>query len=343
MEIRSLVVLRRASDFYYVKVSGRAKSPDVYESSLIEIAKSHGREYLGFVGEWKGNKTKVLMKCENGHYFVATVHCFCIADRGCKKCVDASIRFTEADALARAREEAHKRGDCEVVGFDGGYKLSGVKNLIIRCLKHGEYKISLNNFLCGRGCPTCKLTNAADRVRKAEEDALTDVREKAVEYGECEIVGFENGYISAKTKNLLVKCFEHGLYRTSSDLFLNSGRGCSLCPCGGFKFDKPGYIYVQKLSGELDAIKFGISNSLPKNRMKAQQYLSVLNHELVFSWFFDKGASAFEVERQIKKKYKGLTKFVPREMMKDGYTETLPGEIMPVFLKEVKSLCNLHR
>ncbi|EEY7209863.1 hypothetical protein E8Z51_002264 [Escherichia coli] len=266
MEIRSFAVLRRAKDILWTDKGKRAKSPFDYESRLLDVAKNNGRLYLGFVGEWKGNTTRVLMKCKNGHYYTSTTNEFLTVNRGCKKCVDAKVRFTEDQALERVRDEAKRRGNCEIVGFIGGYKLSGVKNLVVRCFEHGEFKISLNNFVRGRSCPGCKSS--------------------------------------------------------------------------GYKTSRPGHIYIQKISGVCNAIKFGITNLSPEERMKQQQRKSILNHEMMFCWEFDDGRMAYLIENEIKRRFKGVVGVVPKEIMDDGFTETLPIEILPNFLKDVKSLCN---
>lgn len=308
-----------------------------------EAAKRGDCEVIGFEGGYKNHNTKnLIIQCYNHGEYKTVLGQF-LSGHGCMRCYHEKIgercRKPEEVALQQARDEAAKRGDCEVIGFEGGYRGANVTNLVIRCFVHGTYKVRLSNFLHGRGCPECKLVKIGDALRKSEEFALQQAKDEAAKRGGYEVIGFEGGYKNYSSKNLIVKCFVHGEYKTSLANFLK-GVGCASCMESGYQSKKYGYVYVQKMEGMVNAIKFGITNRDPFVRMKEHDKKSKMTHEMVFFWGSENGEHAQIIERTIKERFKDFTGAVPRELMKDGFTETLPIEILPNFLKDVKSLCN---
>ncbi|EJI9863554.1 hypothetical protein NF188_001060 [Salmonella enterica] len=342
MEIRSVLVLRFAKE---IDFSGkRGVSPVDYEKKLLAYARDNGCVYGGFIGEWEGNRTKVLMICKHGHKFVLTVNKILIG-RGCQECSKEAKRIKnkrpEHEALAEAREIAIRRNRGEVVvGFDGGYAGRNVKNLIVICPVHGEYKISLDYFARNQGCRKCGVISSANARRKSIDDALTEARNIALERGKGEkVVGFDNGYHTVNQRNLIIICPIHGEYRTSLADFAD-GKGCSVCAKYGFQKDKPGYFYIQKLSGcGVDAFKFGITNRNVDTRVHEQSRSSKIDHELIFFHHFGYGKQAMYIEKLVKEKFKNVSGVVSKEAMPDGYTETISLEYLPVVLSNVKSMC----
>lgn len=335
--------IRLAADIEWIRRSAVAKSPFDWESSVSGELSARGFVYKGFVMPFTGKKTKVAAECpEHGMWYSATAE-HIIRGRGCPCCKGVNIskkrRKPEEVALQQARDEATKRGDCEVIGFEGGYRGANVTNLIIRCFVHGTYKIRLSNFLHGRGCPKCKLAKMGNSLRKTEEVALQQAKDEATKREGCEVIGFEGGYKNYNSKNLIIRCFVHGEYKTSLANFLK-GVGCASCMECGYQSKKYGYVYVQKMEGTVNAIKFGITNRDPFVRMKEHDKKSKMTHEMIFFWGSENGEHAQIIERTIKERFKDLVGVVPRELMMDGFTETLPIEILPNFLKDVKSLCN---
>ncbi|EEZ1009351.1 hypothetical protein ABIX84_002234 [Escherichia coli] len=312
MEIRSIVVLRKAKDIEFVKRAS-AKPPTDFEYRAIKIASERGYTYLGFVGDWKGRLTKCLISCDSGHYFTIPVTEF-IRGHGCGKCAGNQKR-TEEQALREAHAEAKKRGDCVVVGFDGGYRGCDFKNLNVECMFHSTFKTSLLNFLRDVKCPTC-----AGNQKRTEEQALREAIDIAIKCGTFEVVGFDGGYKTVNTNNLVCRCYEHGEVRTSLTNILRKDIGLGCCVgVGGYDKNKPGYFYIQNLSGAY--VKFGITNHVPEKRMSRQQSTSKYVHSLVTSRYFDDGNDAFELERLIKKTFP--IKVVTKDYLPDGYTETV--------------------
>lgn len=89
--------------------------------------------------------------------------------------------------------------------------------------------------------------------------------------------------------------------------------------------------------GVLHAVKFGITNNTPESRMVQQSSKSIFTHELFDSFHFEDGNKALEIENAIKLKYKNKTGYVSRKEMKDGFTETVPPELLSSIVFEIKN------
>ncbi|HBV8109810.1 TPA: hypothetical protein MD657_000827 [Escherichia coli] len=226
------------------------------------------------------------------------------------------------------------------LGFIGVWDGNMTKAAFV-CEDNHVFTKRLNDcFKKSFGCSCCGNNRQANKVRKTEETALKEAREVAKSVGYGEIVShFEGGYKGCLVKNLIVICPFHGERRTTHANFIKGTR-CRKCGIHGYRPKDPAYFYVQVISGAVSAIKFGITNRDPIVRMKQHKRGSKLNHELVYHCRFDDGSKPLALEDMVKERFKGLTGYVSKDMMKDGYTETLSIEFLNPFLSEVKSLCS---
>lgn len=96
------------------------------------------------------------------------------------------------------------------------------------------------------------------------------------------------------------------------------GNGCPYCADhtgGGFKPDKPAWIYVIKFA---NYIKYGITNNLER-RLAVHKRNG--KYTVITSKYFAMGQSALNLENDVKNIFGG--RFVNKEICPDGYTETL--------------------
>ncbi|ELH6008183.1 GIY-YIG nuclease family protein [Salmonella enterica] len=302
-------------------------------SILNSIAFSRGNcDVVGVDGEYRNNVTKnIIIKCHNHGEFKTSLHDF-QARNTCPLCTKNKKR-TESLALMEINEELKNRKGISFSRFEGGFRGVMTRNLVVSCELHGEWTTSMSDFLKGRGCAVCAGN------RKTQDVAIQEVVEVVDLRGDCSFVEFEGGYKGCDVKNLIIRCSEHGDYKTTHTLFVRHKQGCLSCAKYGYQTDKPGYIYVQKISGVVDAGKIGIANRCPKQRMTDQKRQSKLEHELIFSHRFEDGHAAKKIEKLIKDTIKDVRGVVPRELMKDGHTETFPVDLLPILLRQVKSLC----
>ncbi|EAP8925867.1 hypothetical protein HXQ92_003685 [Salmonella enterica] len=340
--------IRFANDINWVKNNSRAISPREFEIRIIDLCKEINYEFLGFYGEWKGIKTKLVLKCNEGHvYNTATIDGFIGSGRRCPECKKINLAKKKIRAISPEEYTSRLNTVCledgyTFIGFYGEWKGNETK-VIMQCPHGHEYNTTtINSFLGGVRCPHCKRDMLIARNTISVEEYNENIENvcSSIGYVYHGIIGEWNGY---NTKIALTCSAGHSFKTASIRSFLYNGSRCPCCANYGYNVAKAGYLYVQRVTGEVDAIKFGITNRKPEQRMRQHINRSKLNHELVFFMKFEDGQKALDVETRIKQIWKEKTGYVSRELMEDGFTETLPAEIMNGFLKDVKSLCNLAK
>ncbi len=338
MEIRSAVEIE------FVKKGARAKSPVEYGVEVEKICQEKGYTFNGFVMPWNGIYTRVSLTCNHDkNEWAVSMNNF-LRGTGCTVCGVRQTKQKQLLSVEAAVEQMNVALTASSVTFsrfDGEWQGTNKTKVILNCHKHGDFNGGLffNVKRKGAKCPVCHTSGRA----VTEAHARMRVIEKCKEYN-YEFLGWVGEYKGVYGLYLRLKCLAHGVVWDTTEYtsFVNgSARGCSACADYGYRQHRPGYIYIQKLTGvDFGAIKFGITNRNPELRMKEHAKHSKLKHEMIFNWYFEDGRKAFDIEREIKNRWQCKTKAVKKELMEDGYTETLPAEILPSFLKEVKTLCN---
>ncbi|EIY6528744.1 hypothetical protein MNG55_000797 [Escherichia coli] len=335
MEIRS------AAEIVFVpKIN--AKPPSYYEEPLRKGCEEKGYIYNGFVMPWIGAKTKVSFTCPvHGEITTGTAFDFIKRGVSCRQCADARTgnkRRKKVDDVMASIDDQCKKVDVTFRGFVGGVYVNSDTKLILECNKHHTVtdNTAYKSFVARgiHGCRECKC----DAVRIPEEVALHEAKTL------CNAAGYTfhgwNGKYNGVATKMILEC-SHGVKWDTTTLLRLRQKPDLACPCTttrGYKTTKAGYLYIQELHGDVNAIKFGISNHNPYRRMRDQRLKSKLTHTPVFAHKFENGADALAIENEIKKIYKDKTKFVPRELMEDGYTETLPAELMTSLMTDIKVL-----
>ncbi|EKR7156499.1 hypothetical protein P8715_000615 [Escherichia coli] len=338
--------IRFANEFEWVKPRGISRSPIDWTSIIEDECKKRSYTFKGFVMPWCAGRTKLALSCPvHGEWHSTEAKSFVGAGNGCPKCGAQAVAEKRRTNIDLVMENINRRcveEDYSFVDFVGGKFERHDTKIILRCNKHQtewtlRYREFVNKKFCG--CIECNPSGKA----KDPEIIRKEVDELCAERG-LTFLGWVGGEYKNRHSKLILKC-SHG-HTWSSTCWQTFKRHFLACPCSvkyGYNTNKAGYIYVQRLSGCVDAIKFGITNRDPIDRMRQHIKKSKLSHELLFSWRFDNGQMALDVETQIKNAWKDKVGFVDRSVMGDGFTETLPVEILPNFLKDVKSLCNLAR
>lgn len=90
--------------------------------------------------------------------------------------------------------------------------------VIITCLKHGDFKVTPNHFLSGRGCPKC-----AGNYRYTTDEIIEEFKRIHGEKYDYSKVLYESTH-----KNVTVICKEHGEFEVSPANHLR-GEGCPIC------------------------------------------------------------------------------------------------------------------
>ena len=184
---------------------------------FIEKAKSiHGDKYNYDKVEYHNNRTKVTITCPVHGDFEQIPYDH-LKGKGCKKCFRErqakNQMFTTESFILKYKEKYGDKYDLSKVEYIGSH----IKVCVI-CPEHGEFWITPNSLLNGRGCPRC-----ANNVKFTKDDFIK--RAKAIHGNKYDYSKVE--YINNRTKVLII-CPEHGeFYQTPSKHLM--GRGCRLC------------------------------------------------------------------------------------------------------------------
>ena len=126
------------------------------------------------------------------------------------------------------------------------------------------------------------------------------------------------------------RCKLHGAFKAT---FSNVAVKRTQCPCcadifKGFNQMIPGYFYLNLIErdGTAVALKYGITNSTPEKRIEWISAGTDLKLSNIFSNRFILGANALDMERSFKKQFGG--RYISKEEMSDGFTETVPIETL---------------
>jgi hypothetical protein len=183
--------------------------------------------------------------------------------------------------------------------------------LSILCQSHGKFSITPDSHLQGQGCGKCRGMRISLSKRMSKEMFLDKARLKhgsVYDYSKVE-------YINNHTK-IKIRCEVHGEFEQRAGSHL-TGRGCSKCQRHGFNKAKPGTLYILK---DEDAIKIGITNRDLKLRVNELSRSRGRSYTLVFSFFFEDGEAAANVELEVLNHFRQIYKS-PEELF-DGSTET---------------------
>lgn len=143
--------------------------------------------------------------------------------QGCAKCNNTrralDRRSTTEEFVIKASAVAPQFTYANVV-----YTSSAVK-ILVTCPLHGDFSISPNKLLCGRGCPACKSTKISKALTRPVDVFIEAINTK---YNSLYSVNAST-YTSCKKPVQLV-CKVHGTFTATPDALLNKAdTGCPTC------------------------------------------------------------------------------------------------------------------
>jgi hypothetical protein len=188
----------------------------------------------------------------------------------------------------------------------GEYKNANTKTLFL-CDNNHTWESIPSNVLRGSGCPHCAglFKLSSDMI----DERLT-----------CRGITILGTYLNDRTRTVFGCICGHRWKAVPNKVFF--GRGCPECnqSKSGFDSNKPAIFYVVEFSG---FIKYGITNS-PESRFQSHKRQGMIR--IIEQRHFDFGITAKDLEEKIKRQFGG--KFVTKSELKDGWTETLPPEVL---------------
>ena len=204
------------------------------------------------------------------------------------------------------------------VGFIGEYK--GAKtpcNLF--CPEHGEYSVTKISYFVNRGqkgCKLCKAADAAKRFRKPDETMIASFFKSGVFHPDTKFTRSERKLSNGYPAFWNVYC---PVCEQEVDSYCGSLQsGCLPCECKGTRQTRA-YITGIYDKDTIIALKFGVAQN-PNRRIKEQQPHTIYELKHLGVWEFPKEAMCLAAERECKNSL--VCSVVPKEELKDGYTET---------------------
>lgn len=114
---------------------------------------------------------------------------------------------------------------------------SNKDKIVVTCPKHGDFVISIVNFLNGRKCPLCNKERRGvklkDKYFKMFVNKAAKIHNNKYDYSKVD-------YVDMKTKVCII-CPEHGEFWQTPDAHLR-GHECPLCSHRSFKYTKDEFI-----------------------------------------------------------------------------------------------------
>jgi hypothetical protein len=265
------------------------KASSLTKEEVNERLKDKGIE---IISEYINNDHQSTFKCSNNHTWEAkTRNVF--KGRGCLFCIS---RVPPTKKLIN--ERLADKG-IELIGEYVGQKVES----LFRCNEGHKWNSTPLNAIKSQGCGFCNKT-----IRLTKKIVNERIKDRGFE-----LIGEYKGGSMTKA---IFKCNKGHKWNTLVQCVI-SGTGCPLCSLSGYSFDLPAHGYLLDFG---HFIKFGISNVL-SNRMRRIK-ASNKNFTLLKTKYFENGQDALAWENDIKKKYGGW--YVTKDILPDGYTETLP-------------------
>ena len=189
---------------------------------FIEKAKKvHGDKYDYKYVDYKGNKTKITIICQEHGPFEQTPDSH-LNGSGCLKCAQIEIskkRSSNTDEFTENAKEVHS----DKYEYDQvDYKNSRTKITII-CPEHGIFQQKPNGHLNGRGCPKCAQIEISKKRSSNNDEFIEKAKKVHGDKYDYSQVDYKNAY----TKITII-CQKHGIFQQKPNGHLN-GRGCPKC------------------------------------------------------------------------------------------------------------------
>lgn len=274
--------------------------------------------FLGFVGKFEGNKTKVkILDPRTDQIWVSQNINKVLGKRGpknpnlfCKSDNDFIDEIKTSDKYQKGTEFFKEDNIwfyfCPICSNDE-YVKNGVCD--------GKFRSTRSNLRKGKKSCRCSST-----YRPSQEQI--DFKVNKILKGKGILLSTGDWYKTNRSKfdYLCLSC------ETESSMNYHDlcrGSFCRNCCKTGYSTDKPGRIYLVRRFNDngVEFLKFGITNLKSKERINRQKSKCGLCYEILLDFYFKDGKIPLDIEDNIKSTFK--TGFIDRSIFPDGFTETL--------------------
>lgn len=265
----------------------------------IEKAKTvHGDRYSYITANYTTAKNLVSIICSAHGVFTQTAQHH-TSGHGCPKCAN-NHNYTNEEFIVEANmlhEHKYTYKNCV-------YSSSKSK-VLITCAAHGDFMMTPNNHLQGKGCPICNKINTQDFIEKAKL-----VHGDRYDYSKVD-------YKKHNSK-VTILCSEHGEFEKTPSNHLKGGN-CPKCSKSGFDPDKKAILYYLKITvdDELTLYKIGITNRTVQERFNLTELSKI---EIIKQKLYEIGQDAYDEEQRVLKQFKEF-KYTGPAILETGNTE----------------------
>lgn len=309
---------------------GKKRSAESFTNDATVI---HNNKYDYSKVDYKNVSTKVAIVCKLHGEFLQTPNKHLLGS-GCPLCAKDSCRGNIESFISRAVKMHGDKYD-----YRNAIYLNTKTKVKIICNKHShEFEQLPHLHLSGNGgCPLCLKEFKRKQVLSNIEEFI--MKAKKV-HPDNEYDYSNTIYVQAKYKvEIYCKvCSEYFVQSATSHL---NGSGCPNHAKAGFNNIKPGSLYLVVWNKDnLSFLKYGITNLDVNGRVSYQRRYTKYVPRILYEFKSSDGRFIRELESEIKKLVG--TKFVTKNTMPDGYTETTQVKNLPKILDYIKTNYGLN-
>jgi len=298
----------------------RNRTKEEVEEIVTKRANELNLKFIGFVGDYKNQKSRIILNCAAHGDFDCSITNFINKGSGCWSC-GGTRPISKDDAMLVINEKCKEKG-VNFVCVIGNETPATKMKLKLNCSTHGDYFTTyMNHVYDSCSCPKCN-GNGVD----LSELYISEISRIHSCNGISIIV---KGNDRLKNKGFVrMKCDKHGEWTARLHNVL-SGNGCPSCAKTGFNKSIKGYLYLLRSDDGLFC-KIGISNN-HKKRIKQLKSSTPFGFNIIEIFSDDSGEKIANIEKYFHKKYEsaGFSGF-------DGATEWL--KFSPELFEEFKNL-----
>lgn len=271
----------------------RKKTTDEFRQELINNNIIHE-----VVDEYITANTKITFKCINNHIWKTKPNDI-LNGHGCPSC---------AGLKKLTKEEINSRLTTRSVRLIGEYKSMNTKSLFT-CANGHFWMSKPSNVINGKNCKQCRFVWDKTAINKKLNH---DQKGFA-------LIGEYHNYMTP----VEFQCSKGHVWKAAlSNVFKQENpSGCPTCAKYGFDVNKPAIGYVLKYGS---FIKYGITHNLDQ---RLYRHKKAGAFELIFTNKFESGYLAKSWEEKMRQSFGG--NYVTKDVMENGFTETLPINILP--------------
>ena len=272
------------------------------------------------------NKQIKTFSCSNNHSWKSSLKHFLKT----KKCP-----FCYTGAGRKIHTEENTRKLLEERGFVlRGVFVNSIENSELSCSYGHIWFAPVNRILrnkqyrCPHCCNRAKLTKDVINARiKNRNITLLDEPINTI----------------TKSSFLCGSC--NNIWNTKIDCVINSGSGCPYCAKRGFSPNKKGCLYINRIfcKDGKQGLKFGITNGDHNQRSSKHVAKSNSSYSTISVYHHLDGQIIKNLEKSIKNRFKNQVKYLSKEELPDGYTETLPIECLAELILFVENFAQFER